>query len=300
MQYDYYICDVFTSTPFGGNQLAVLPNASGLSDGQMQQIAREFNFSESTFVLPPELGHTKKVRIFTPKREVPFAGHPNVGTAFVLASIGALGTFKNTKSITFEEKAGLVDIDITKLENDRLYCEIKAPEDLTTGLQIPMDLVARALSIQPNEIVVKHHVPQQVSVGLPFVMTELKNLDALQRVKINLDGFHQIQNDYNIWPSIHMYIKSNDDYDIRARMFAPVSGVPEDPATGSANLALSAFLASLRPELSGEFQYKIAQGVEMGRPSVLKSRVEKQNGKIISTKIGGESVITCKGTLYID
>src|SRR5687767_1385539 len=110
MHYRYHICDVFTDTRFGGNQLAVLPEAQGLSDRQMQQVAREFNFSESTFVLPAEQGHMRRVRIFTPTAEVPFAGHPNIGTAFVLATIDALGPIDASLTVTFEEKAGLVPI----------------------------------------------------------------------------------------------------------------------------------------------------------------------------------------------
>src|SRR4026209_3033075 len=112
MRSRYSICDVFTDTRFGGNQLAVLPEASGLSDRQMQQIAREFNFSESTFVFPAEAGHTRKVRIFTPSTEIPFAGHPNVGTAFVLATTGGFGPIEESVTVTFEEKAGLVPISI--------------------------------------------------------------------------------------------------------------------------------------------------------------------------------------------
>ena len=112
MRYQYFICDVFTDTRFGGNQLAVLPDAQGLSDRQMQQIAREFNFSESTFVFPAEKGHFRKVRIFTPAIEVPFAGHPNVGTAFVLATTGGLVEAGGSTTITFEERAGLVPVSV--------------------------------------------------------------------------------------------------------------------------------------------------------------------------------------------
>ena len=112
VRYRYFICDVFTDTRFGGNQLAVLPEATGLTDGQMQQIAREFNFAETTFVLPAERGHTRRVRIFTPAREVPFAGHPNVGTAFALATAGLLGPIDGTVTVTFEELAGLVPVVI--------------------------------------------------------------------------------------------------------------------------------------------------------------------------------------------
>src|SRR4051795_9424777 len=122
MSYRYFICDVFTDTRFGGNQLAVLPDAQGLSDRQMQQVPREFNFSETTFVFPPEAGHTRKVRIFTPTTEIPFAGHPNVGTAFVLATAGEFGAIDPALTVTFEEKAGLVPVAIQKPEGRPIFC----------------------------------------------------------------------------------------------------------------------------------------------------------------------------------
>jgi trans-2,3-dihydro-3-hydroxyanthranilate isomerase len=299
MEYEYYICDVFTGTPFGGNQLAVLPDAVGLTDQQMQQIAREFNFSETSFVFPPEKGFTKKVRINTPVREIPFAGHPNVGTAYVLAVTGAFGEIRPSMQVIFEEKAGLVEINITRQENGFLYCELKAPEQFSTGIRIPAEMVANALSVDPEDILVKHHEPQLASVGLPFVITEVRDPDTLKKIKPTPGGFQQIAA-YGISPSIHIYTKSEDEFDIRARMFAPMSGVPEDPATGSANCALGGLLAALSTEKSGQFTYKIAQGFEMGRPSVLYSRAAKENGEVIATWIGGEAVITCKGTIYFD
>jgi len=130
VKYRYYICDVFTETRFGGNQLAVLPEANGLSSEQMQQIAREFNFSETTFVFPAKAGHTRHVRIFTPARELPFAGHPNVGTAFVLASIGEFGAIKSPLSITFEEEAGLVSVTVQESAGRIASCELTAPPSL--------------------------------------------------------------------------------------------------------------------------------------------------------------------------
>ena len=133
MRYRYYICDVFTDTRFGGNQLAVLPEAQGLSDRQMQQIAREFNFSESTFVLPAEAGHTRKVRIFTPTTEVPFAGHPNIGTAFVLAAAGEFGPIEPSITVTFEEKAGLVPITIQRREGGCSGVSCRRPQRLSLG-----------------------------------------------------------------------------------------------------------------------------------------------------------------------
>jgi trans-2,3-dihydro-3-hydroxyanthranilate isomerase len=135
MRYRFLTCDVFTQTRFGGNQLAVLPEASGLSERQMQRIAREFNFAETTFVLPPEQGHTRRVRIFTPMAEVPFAGHPNVGSAFVLATLGELGPLDRPLTITFEEKAGPVPIAVERRDG-LIRCELTAPERVSQGRSI--------------------------------------------------------------------------------------------------------------------------------------------------------------------
>src|SRR5262249_3521033 len=147
MKYQYYICDVFTEKRFGGNQLAVLPQATGLTDLQMQQITREFNYSETTFVFPPEAGHTRRVRIFTPGQEVPFAGHPNVGTAFFLGSIGELGELGSLQEIVFEEKAGLVPIQIQSANGRVTACELTAPNQLELGEPVPVDLVAAAVTL---------------------------------------------------------------------------------------------------------------------------------------------------------
>ncbi len=295
MEYQYYVCDVFTDTAFGGNQLAVLPNATGLTTTQMQQIAREFNYSETTFVFPATQGHTKKIRIFTPTREVPFAGHPNIGTAFVLATIGDLGA---AQQITFEERAGLVEIALNENSNS-IFCELKAPEQFSLGETLEVATIAKALSIPEEAIVSETHLPQLASVGLPFIMVELNSLKALQSAKPNLDGF-QVILDQGIMPDIHMYLRNNDAFDLRTRMFAPFDGVPEDPATGSANCALTALLTHYNQKASGQFAYTIAQGVEMGRPSVLKSRAEKRDGQVRNTWIGGDSVMSCKGVIYVD
>src|SRR6516225_565948 len=181
MKYHYYTCDVFTQTRFGGNPLAVLPNADGLSDHQMQQITREFNYSETAFVFPPEIGHTRKVRIFTPAREIPFAGHPNVGTAFVLASIGEFGAIKSSLTVVFEEEAGLVSVAINESGGKIASCELTAPQSLSLGKTLPVDLEAAAASIDAKEIVTKTHGPQVTSVGLPFVMVELRDRSVLER-----------------------------------------------------------------------------------------------------------------------
>ncbi len=299
MEFQYYICDVFTDKRFGGNQLAVITDARGLTDIQMQKIAREFNFSESTFVFPAEEGKTRKVRIFTPATEVPFAGHPNIGTAFVLASIGELGVFNETTEIVFEEKAGFVPITVNRLHDESIWCELEAPQKFSIGSTVSVDTVASAISLTISDLIIDNHLPQVVSVGLPFLVAELRNKSALEGARINMEGFEKIAAQ-GITPDIHVYIKSNDAFDIRARMFAPFDGVPEDPATGSANCALAGLLSNNSELKSGKFEWQIAQGVEMGRPSLLKARSEKKDSVVTSTWIGGSCVMTSKGVIFVD
>ena len=298
MKYRYYTCDVFTETRFGGNPLAVLPEADGLSDLQMQQIAREFNFSESAFVFPPEAGHTRKVRIFTPKREVPFAGHPNVGTAFVLASAGELGEIRSSLTVCFEEKAGLVSVNIHEEKGKIAWCELAAPQQMSLGKTIPAQLVATAVSLNSEDIITETHHPQVGSVGLPFLIAELSDRSALQRAHVNIRGFDALVAG-GAPPNVHLYTRATDGFDIRARMFAPLYGVPEDPATGSANCALVGLLAHYDEQPSGSFSWRIAQGVEMGRPSTLVARAEKEDGDVRATWVGGACVLVSEGVIHI-
>jgi trans-2,3-dihydro-3-hydroxyanthranilate isomerase len=299
MRYRYYICDVFTDTRFGGNQLAVLPQADGLSDQQMQQIAREFNFSETTFVLPPNAGHTRRVRIFTPTVEIPFAGHPNIGTAFALAAAGEFGPIDTPITVTFEERAGLVPVSIHQREGRLIWCELAAPERLSLGKTISTQTLASAVSLGPGDIVTGTHLPQVASVGLPFLMAELKDRAALERARTNMDGVNALVAE-GVTPDVHLYTRSADEFDIRARMFAPLDGVPEDPATGSANCALAAMLSHYNDAKSGSFRWRIAQGVEMGRPSVLEARTEKRDGVVVDARIGGASVLVSEGFIVVE
>jgi trans-2,3-dihydro-3-hydroxyanthranilate isomerase len=299
VNYRYYICDVFTETRFGGNQLAVLPQAIGLSTQQMKQIAREFNFSETTFVFPANAGHTRHVRIFTPAREIPFAGHPNVGTAFVLASAGELGKIKSSLTVTFEEEAGLVSVTILESNGKIESCELTAPQSLSFGKTLPVELVAAAISVDPREVVTKTHGPQVASVGLPFIFVELRDRSVLERARINMSGFEALTAQ-DVMPDVYLYIRASDGFDIRARMFAPLSGVPEDPATGSANCTLAGLLAHYNQDRNGSFSWRIAQGVEMGRPSTLIARAEKKDGVVQITRIGGATILVSEGTIYLD
>ena len=297
MQYRFLTCDVFTDRRFGGNQLAVIPDASGLTDAQMQQIAREFNFSESTFVLPSTTGCTRRVRIFTPTAEIPFAGHPNVGTAFVLATIGELGEIGKSMTVTFEEKAGTVPVVIQRNEKG-FRCVLSAPQPLSVGKALDPAVVAAAISVPPADIVTTTHPPQVASVGLPFVFAEVRDRGVLQRARLNMNGFDALKAE-GVHPDVLFYARSGDEFDIRARMFAPFDGVMEDPATGSANCALGALLAGYDKKRDGTITYRIAQGVEMGRPSTLFAEADKTAGNVIAARVGGDSVLVSEGFMML-
>lgn len=299
MRLRYYTCDVFTDTRFGGNQLAVLPEADGLRDEQMQQIAREFNYSETTFVLRPQAGHACRVRIFTPPREVPFAGHPNIGTAFVLATMGVFGQLDALRSVTFEERAGLVPITIHKRQGERIWCELTAPQSLTLGKTVSVQSVAAAVSLTTDDVLTTAHAPQVASVGLPFLVAELRDRDALERARPDLSGLEGLVAEGAVPPYVHLYVRTSDGFDIRARMFAPLDGIPEDPATGSANCALAGLLSHIDDAVNGAFSWRIAQGVEMGRPSVLEARTEKRDGAVATVWIGGECVMVSEGLIEV-
>lgn len=298
MNYAYFICDVFTERQFGGNQLAVFPHASGLSSGQMQAIAREFNFAETTFVLPAQQGHSRQVRIFTPGRELPFAGHPNIGTAFILVSQGLAGNPQTNTLLEFEEGAGIVPVTVQPDEQGRLLCELTAPQLVTLGSALDVSLVAKALSIGVDDIVTRNHAPQTASVGLPFVMVELRDRSVLERARVNAEGCEQLAA-LGIMPELHLYVRSADEFDIRARMFAPDLGVPEDAATGSANCALAGLLAALEPVENAELKWRIAQGVEMGRPSLLLASADKRDGQVSAIRIAGYCALFARGEVFI-
>lgn len=295
MEYLYYICDVFTDTRFGGNQLAVLPDARGLTDKQMQQIAREFNFAETTFVLPPEQQGTKKVRIFTPSSELAFAGHPNLGTAYVLAMTDP--QLQASTSLVFEELAGLVEVSISRTGN-KLYCELRAPQPLIIGDVVPLNLVAEALGLPPSCILTRRHQPRACSVGLPVIFAELDSEDSLSRIQISQKPFRTLKNQHHS-NLLHTYV-AGEGNTFNTRVFAPLLGVGEDSATGSANCAFGGLIAACDDYSSGDFSITVTQGIAMGRPSLLSPRARKKDGQVIDTWIGGNAVMFSQGTLFVD
>ena len=300
MQLNFITVDVFTDQQFGGNPLAVVLNGHGLTTEQMQSIAAEFNLAETTFVLPPKNPrHTAEVRIFTPRAELPFAGHPNIGTAFVLATLG--NSYGNIISdpLVFEEKAGLVKLDLIRNGTSIIGARLAAPQPLKRSEDIALDVVATACSIGVSDIETANHPPCIVSSGVPFVLVELKTRSSLTAARPQSEIFSKhVSADQATGILLYVHDKG-DEVDIQARMFAPLYGIPEDPATGSANVALVGLLASLRGERDLKLQLRIAQGVDMGRPSLLEAAAEKRNGQITGMWIGGRCVAMMRGSLEL-
>jgi len=302
MRLQFQTVDVFTSDRFAGNPLAVILNAGGLSTEQMQAIAAEFNLAETTFVRPPKnAAHTAEVRIFTPRSEMPFAGHPNVGTAFVLARQGeSCGRPIAGANVIFEEKAGLVPIEILRDGAGVVGARLASPRPLSIGAEVATELVASACGIAIGDIETTHHRPCIASCGAPFILAELKSRAAIAGANPNSDVFRREVTKHPA-VSIMIYTQVNEgEIDIRARMFAPHLNIPEDPATGSANVALIGLLAKLRAEPNLSLSKTIAQGVEMGRPSLLKAQAEKQNGVVTATFIGGRCVPVMSGAIELN
>jgi trans-2,3-dihydro-3-hydroxyanthranilate isomerase len=299
MRLNFVTVDVFTNRQFGGNPLAVVLDAEGLSTPQMQAIAAEFNLAETTFVLPPrDAAHTAQVRIFTPRAEMPFAGHPNVGTAFVLAREGrCYGRALGSDTFVFEEIAGLVRMELLKERAVVAGASLAAPKALAVGGTVPADLVAEACAIGVDDIETGGHQPCVASCGAPFIIAELRDRRALAAARPRGEVFAQhLPRDGAT--GIHLYVEAaGEGADIQCRMFAPLHGIPEDPATGSANVALIGLLAKLRPEPDLQLAKAISQGVDMGRPSLLQARADKTGGVVTATYIGGACVPVMRGTL---
>jgi trans-2,3-dihydro-3-hydroxyanthranilate isomerase len=300
MQRRYITVDVFADRAFGGNPLAVVLDAGGLSTEQMQAIATEFNYSETTFVLPPaDRANDANVRIFTPVRELPFAGHPNVGTAFVLATLAT----EPKPRLLFEEKAGLVPVDIRREQGRVVSTELTAPQALTRGSEVSAADVAACLSLGAEDVTSDRHAPQVVGVGTAFVVVELCSRDAVRRAKPDAAAFARVLPCDGAF-AVYFYTRdvpaAEKPCDLQARMFFPgSSGLIEDPATGSATVAAAALLAELDPARDGELKLTIGQGFDMGRPSLLLTRVRKEGGRILSAHVGGNCVQMMEGTLRV-
>lgn len=293
--YDFETLDVFTRQRFGGNPLAVVHGAEGLSDLEMQTISAEFNLSETIFLLPPkDRANTAAVRIFNRTHEMAFAGHPTIGAAVAIAR---RKVDSGAAVIKLEAPAGLVQ---AALEHDQdgvaVGAVIQAPQPLSQGAIIPPDVIAACAGLTVADVITTSHSPMVVSMGVTFVVAEVR-ADALARCAIDLNSFRtavaarpQLGGRF----SLHLYARNGKE--LRARMFAPLAGTLEDPATGSANGPLGALLLQLSDAIEATFD--IRQGVEMGRPSELWVRAYRA-GDGVRAEIGGSCVSVMRGQLEV-
>ncbi len=298
--------DVFTDRLFGGNQLAVFPDATGIPEEALLEITREFNFSETTFCYPPaDPAHTRRVRIFTPGAEVPFAGHPTVGTAAALALqegvSGAGAAQDGVARFVFELGVGPVAVDV-RLESDRIaWAEFGVAKLPEVGPAAPgLSVLAEILSLEASELMGGAMSPQPVSCGLPFLMVPVKSLDALARSRVRMEAWERtLQRSWA--PDLFVVARDPDGgpHHWRARMYGPGFRVAEDPATGSAAAAFGGWLATKEPATDGTFAWTIDQGVEMGRPSRIDVRASKAEGAVTSVHVAGRAVRMTEGTLTL-
>ncbi len=288
--FPYETVDVFTDRAFGGNPLAVFTDARGLSDAQMQALAAEMNYSETTFVLPPDdPANDARVRIFHRTAEMPFAGHPNVGTACVLARHGR----DRNGVLRFEQMAGLVEIAVERDAAGAVSgAVIAAPQALSLGVELPADRIAACAGLSLSDIVTSGHKPVQASLGVKFVLAEVAPA-ALAGAAPDLAAFRMLEGQHaELQGRLSLFLYARDGNAVRARMFAPLAGTWEDPATGSASATLGALLLSL--DGGDEAAYSITQGVEMGRPSRL-NVTSRRAADGFRSRVGGGCVPMFRG-----
>ena len=288
--------DVFTDERFRGNPLAVVLDAGGLDTPEMQAIAREFNLSETVFVTGVDAAAARAdVRIFTPKAELPFAGHPTVGTALLLAREG-LGLTQGTgRHLVLAEGAGDVPVAIELADGRAIRARFTAPGEAVIEEPVDAAPVAAALGLDAADLT--GIAPRSAGFGVMFLMVELTSLDALARASVNLPTAALC--DAGLENGVYLFTRATPDGTIRARMFAPLHGIAEDPATGSAAAALAALLAGVDPAPTLDGSWRIVQGVEMGRRSVIDITATMRDGAINAVTVAGGAVSVSEGWIEV-
>jgi trans-2,3-dihydro-3-hydroxyanthranilate isomerase len=302
-EHRFVTLDVFTSVPFGGNQLAVFPDARAIPESSLQAITREFNFSETTFCYPAaNPAHTKRVRIFTPGGEVPFAGHPTVGTAVALHVLGGLGkTDGGVAHLILEEGVGPVPVTVRPEPGGATFAQFSVAKLPEIGPSAPSrGMLAEILGLDADDIVGTPLAPQAISCGIPFLLVPLRSVGAVSRSRVRIEKWEATLK--SSWaPEVFVFAKDPEggDSHYRARMFAPGLNVPEDPATGSANACFAGYLAARASARDGTFAWTVDQGIEMGRASRIEIEADTVAGTVTAIRVGGRAVLVSEGTLRV-
>lgn len=299
----YHLVDVFTNRPFGGNQLAVFTNGRGLPAELMQNIARELNLSETTFVLPPkDASNDFWVRIFTPATELPIAGHPTVGTAFVLAHEQLIAVADNEQRLLFEEGVGVIPVTVS-FKNDRPALITMTQPHPEFGSEFEdIAVMAQMLAIDSAGIDSRYPL-QVVSCGAPFLFVPIKDLETIRQIKLRLDLWEKHLKTFEA-PQVFVFTPETETKEatVHARMFAPALGIAEDPATGAASGPLGCYLVKhgLVPTINGQATILSEQGFEIKRPSFIHIEIQQQeDGQITGVNIKGECVHIGEGFIQL-
>jgi trans-2,3-dihydro-3-hydroxyanthranilate isomerase len=302
MRLDYYVLDVFTDQRFGGNPLAVVLDADALDTARMQTIAQEFNLSETVFVLKPQnRAHTARVRIFTPKAELPFAGHPTVGAATLLGELRAPAANDNGGQgdalVVLEETIGIVRVGVRMRPGAAAYAEFDAPKlPEESGVAPSTDLLAAALGLIPAEIGFENHRPTRYTAGNPFAFVPVASLEAIEKARASSSHW-QAMPETGTFLYCRQTVHTTSAF--HARMFAPHNGIPEDPATGSAAAAFAGVVHRFDALPDGSHKRTIEQGFEMGRPSLIALSLEIEAGKLSIVRVGGHAVRVAEGKIEV-
>jgi trans-2,3-dihydro-3-hydroxyanthranilate isomerase len=298
----YHRVDVFTNRAFGGNPLAVFTNGRDLSTETMQAIAREMNLSESTFVLPPDdPAHAYRVRIFTPGRELPMAGHPTVGTAFVLAREHLVDLARERTVIILEEGVGDIPVEINATDGEAGMIWMTQPHPQFGAQSSDVAAIAGMLSLPPSAIDARYPI-QVVSTGVPMLFVPLVDLEAARSVRINGRVFDEIMPAFGTGEVFVFTTEvENPGSTVHSRMFAPELGIIEDPATGSASGPLGAYMVRYGIVTASPVAYIVSeQGIEMGRPSFIHIQIERRADEFVRVQVGGQCVYMGDGFLEVD
>jgi trans-2,3-dihydro-3-hydroxyanthranilate isomerase len=302
MEFRYYTLDVFTDKPFGGNPLAVFPEADHLPEALMPRIARELNLSETVFVMRTRTpGALRRLRIFTPGMELPFAGHPTIGTAVLLAGLGLVTFAGEQAGFALEEEVGLIRLRVRRRIGVPTFAQLSSAQLPQRGPAppAPADL-ARLLGLGPEELAQDPDQPEAWSCGLPFLFIPVRDRPALGRVQLNLSEWARTIAGY--WaPHVCIFCRGTESPgpQVWARMFAPAMGIGEDPATGAAAAALAGYLAARTPPQTGTLRWTMEQGHEMGRPSLLSIECDVDRGAVTAVLVGGTAVPVFEGLLRL-
>lgn len=303
MQLDYHTLDVFTDTRFGGNPLAVVMGADGLDSARMQSIAREFNLSETVFVLKPDNpAHSAKVRIFTPTAELPFAGHPTVGAAILLAEVRVGGVDLHQDAlVVLEQTIGTVRVGVRLRKGQAPFAEFDAPRKPEPGgMLASTERLGAALGLIPSEIGFENHKPTRFAAGNSFAFVPVASLDAMANARVVAAHWSSVFGGQGLVGAF-LYTRQcvHTTSSFHARMFAPDSGITEDPATGSAAAGFAGVVHRFDDLPDGLHRRNIEQGYEMGRPSLVNLTLEVQRGALSAVRIGGHAVRVTEGKLWL-